>query len=161
MFILDTDALIYAFRYDFPPDTNPGSFWDWLLAQGEVGNIKIPESVFEEVERGYDGLADLLGAFKETVILPTTDALPNLQIVLDTYANPLTEEDLETINMKADPYLAAHALSIGNGATVVTNEAPNPNITLPCKKKIPTICECLSIPCVRYPRFLWNVRNGF
>jgi len=52
IFIIDTDALIHAYRYDFPPDGDHGGFWEWLDELAQSFDIFIPEKVLEEIKTG-------------------------------------------------------------------------------------------------------------
>ncbi len=155
MYLFDSDSLILANRHDFPLDTNPGTFWKFLEEMGHQGQICIPETVIDEIGRHDDNLSAWISTRKNTFLIPTVDALPHIRRVLDVYG-PVSEVDLEELNGKADPYLVAHALA--NGATVVTNEASHPNTTNPLNKHIPDICSYLHVNCIRYPRFLWEMK---
>lgn len=155
MYVLDADALIIASRHDFPIGTNPGTFWTFLEDMGEARQIRIPEAVYDEIQRNDEGLYDWLNARRDKLFLPKDAALPYITMVLDAYGH-LSDIQLEQLNGKADPYLIAHALA--SGATVVTNEVPRPSASNPLNKKIPDICTCLSVTCVRYPRFLWDIK---
>jgi hypothetical protein len=66
--------------------------------------------------------------------------------------------ELEIFDKRADAYLIAHGLDLG--ATIVTNEVSSPNKTAPLKKKIPDICRTMGVGCIRYPRFLWEMKQG-
>jgi predicted nucleic acid-binding protein len=156
MFIIDADALIHAYRYDFPPSGNHSGFWEWLDKLAESLDIFIPESVITEIKRGNDGLAELLNTLHHLKNLATQDALKHVPTVMNAYGT-LTELDLEIIGNDADPYIIAHAIELK--ATVVTNEIPEPGRTAPRNKKIPDICAVLKIPCVRYPHFIWEMRG--
>jgi hypothetical protein len=156
MYLFDADSLILANRHDFPIQTDPGTFWGFLENMGNQGQIRIPEAVFDEIGRRDDDLSNWLSLRRPIFLVPTIDALPHIRQVLDAYG-PLTDVDLEELNEKADPYLVAHALVLG--ATVVTNEASHPNTTSPLNKHIPDICSCLGVTCIRYPRFLWEMRH--
>ena len=154
IFLIDSDALIHAFRYDFPPDGDHGDFWDWIRDPDNEHQILICDKVMEEIERGDDGLYHILTALPGIRRENIASALPHLSNVLAAYGE-MDDVDMETLDRKADPYLIAHA--IGLQATVVTNEVPRPGITTPVSKKIPDICSVIGVPCVRYPRFLWNM----
>ena len=154
MYLLDTDPLVLANRHDFPIDANPGTFWQFLEDMGTRGEIGIPESVFEEISRGDDSLNRWLSGRKDIFIIPTINALAHLKQVLVAYGS-ITEIELEQFNHKADPYLIAHALTLG--ATVVTNEISKPHATGTLNKQIPDICHYLQVSCIRYPRFLWEM----
>jgi len=155
MYVIDSDALITAFRYDFPPRSDPGGFWNWLNEMAGQGQIVIPEAVFDEIGGGTDDLYELLIGMKNINKEPTANALQCISQVLEAYDEDLSEIDLEQID-GADPYIIAHAM--GLDAVVVTNEVPN-NATVPRNKKIPNICESLNVSCMRYPRFLWEMRG--
>lgn len=155
MYLFDADSLILANRHDFPIDRDPGTFWTFMENMGNQGQIRIPEAVFDEIGRRDDSLSAWLSSRKYVFFIPTNDALPCIRQVLGVYG-PLTDLDLEKLNGKADPYLVAHALVIG--ATVVTNEASHPSAISPHKKGIPDICSSLGVSCIRYPRFLWEMR---
>lgn len=156
IFVIDADALIHAYRYDFPPDGDHGGFWEWLDELAQSFNISIPEKVLEEINRGNDGLADLLHRLSYLKYLPSEDSLKHIPSVLGAYG-ALTEVDIEIIGKKADPYIIAHAIELK--ATVVTNEIPEPGRTEPRNKKIPDICSILDVLCVRYPHFIWEMRG--
>lgn len=156
IFVIDADALIHAYRYDFPPDGDHGGFWGWLDELAQSFDICIPEKVLEEIKKGNDGLADLLRELHHLKDLPTEDSLKHIPSVLEAYG-ALTEVDIEIIGVKADPYIIAHAIE--SKATVVTNEIPEPGRTEPRNKKIPDICSILDVSCVRYPHFIWEMRG--
>jgi len=155
MYLFDADSLILANRHDFPIDRDPGTFWRFLEDMGNQGQIRIPEAVIDEIGRRDDSLSGWLSTRRSIFLIPKNDALPNIRRVLDVYG-PVTDVDLEELNEKADPYLVAHALALG--ATVVTNEAGHPGATSPLNKHIPDICSCLGVSCIRYPRFLWEMK---
>jgi hypothetical protein len=154
MYLLDADSLMHANRHDFPININPGTFWQFLEEMGGKGEIKIPQSIYDEIARGDDSLNKWLSQHKDIFILPTVSVLLYLQQVLDAYGS-MTDIELEELNRKADPYLIAHALA--TGATIVTNEISSPHATGPLNKHIPDICGYLKISCLRYPRFLWEM----
>ncbi len=157
MYLFDADSLILANRHDFPIDRDPGTFWSFLEDMGNQGQIRIPEAVFDEVGRRDDSLNRWLSARRHVFLVPTIDALPHVGRVLDEYG-PITEVDLEVLNRKADPYVVAHALTLG--VPVVTNETSRPGATAPLNKRIPDICFSLGVSCIRYPRFLWEMRTS-
>jgi len=154
VYLFDADSLMLANRHDFPIDRDPGTFWRFLEDMGRQAQIRIPEAVYDEIEDGDDILRTWLSTRRDVFLIPTNDALPRLQQVLDAYG-PITDVELETLNRIADPYLIAHALVLG--ATVVTNEGSHPHATSPLNKQIPDICHSLHVSCMRYPRFLWEM----
>jgi hypothetical protein len=157
MYILDSDFLISAYRHDFPPTSDDNGFWKWLDELGATHTIVIPEKVFEEIGRGTDDLIDLISGFQYIQKESVSSAAPHISSVLTAYG-ALSEDDLEILNNRADPYLVAHG--IGLGGSVVTNEISEPNRTKPLNKKVPDICALMGVKCVRYPRFIWEMQRG-
>ncbi|MDD5288483.1 MAG: DUF4411 family protein [Dehalococcoidales bacterium] len=155
-FIIDADALIHAYRYDFPPDGNHGGFWTWLNALAQTVDIVIPESVIREINAGNDGLAALLHQLTNLKNEASLNCIRTIPQVLQAYGD-LTEIDMDFIGNKADPYVIAHAIDMN--ATVVTNEIPQPGLTIPRNKKIPDICASLHVNYVRYPHFIWEMHQ--
>lgn len=153
MYLFDADVLIKASRHDFPLCANPGTFWTYLEQMGKDNKGGIPQAVYEEITRNDEGLATWLHERRALLFLPTEGAIPYMPAVLKAYG-PLSDVELERLNHKADPYLVAHAIALQ--AVVVTDEVCAPCATSPLKKKIPDICQSLSVQCIRYPRFLWE-----
>lgn len=48
-FIIDTDALIHAYRYDFPPGGKHDGFWEWLDKLAVSYDIVVPEIVLSSL----------------------------------------------------------------------------------------------------------------
>jgi hypothetical protein len=155
-YIIDADALIHAYRYDFPPEGNHDGFWDWLNDLASRFDLIIPESVREEIQNGNDGLNQLINSLDNLKFLPTSSSAIYLPTVLDAYGK-LNEVDVEIIGGRADPYVIAHAIE--SNATIVTNEIREPGRSAPRNKKIPDICDGLKVNCIRYPHFLWEMRG--
>lgn len=158
MFILDANALIHACKHDFPLDGDHDGFWDCLDSIALESGVSIPQKIIKEVSERKDVVGITIAKLSNIKILPTKETTPNLSKVLNAYSDDLDEVDLEELELGADPYLVAHAMSF-KGSTVVTDEVPHPNATLPKNKKIPDICKALGIECQRYPRFLWEMRK--
>lgn len=154
MFLLDTSVLIEANKHDFPLNENPGSFWDFIERQCQIDEMKIPESVIDEIYRKDDIISAWVSARKEILSIPTTHALPHLSKVLEEYGI-FSETDLEVFDGKADPFIIAEGLA--SKAIIITNEKSRPEATSVRKKKIPDICNKVGVQCIRYPRFLWEM----
>jgi len=160
MYIFDTCILVNANRVQFPISTN-NLFWDWLVDCGKQGKIKIPESVFDEIGEGNDGLAQWIKQNKEHFFIPKDDAYTHMPAVMDAYVkaygqdSSFPEGTLETL--KADPYVVAHAK--GLSASVATGElAKNGKLANYKEVKIPHVCQLLNIPCFTFIQFLWAIR---
>lgn len=48
MYLIDANVLIDANDYFYPINRIP-QFWRWLIDQGEAGNIKIAEEIYQEI----------------------------------------------------------------------------------------------------------------
>lgn len=158
IYIIDTNILSHASRDHFPIPKN-SNFWDWLKVRGEDGEIRIPEWVGEEVGIGTDGVPAWLAKNKEVLLLKTSDVYAVIPQVVQAYEdlseNGIDEESVE--QLKADPYVVAHALILG--ATVVTDEHGKAGRLTNYKEvKVPHVCAKLGVPCIKFPRFLWDLR---
>ena len=152
IYFLDTNVLIDADQLHFSIRERQ-DYWNWLLSLGKKGQLKIPESVYDEVKD-----KDLVGWLEEhkTVFLcRTEECLIALPKVAQGYGDPLlSEEELEMLG--ADPFIIAHAIVAGG--TVVTHEKPT-NATIPKNKKIPSVCQALNVPCLTLLTFMWEMRR--
>jgi hypothetical protein len=154
MYILDANVFILANRHDFPIDTNPGTFWDLVEKLGNQGELRVPETVFEELSRKEDIVKEWILKRKDVLMIPTEHSLPFLPRVLNAYGI-FSENDLEIFDGKADPFLIAEG--IASMAVVVSDEIRHPTETRIRYKKIPDICDIVGVSYLRYPRFLWEL----
>ncbi|WP_353269086.1 DUF4411 family protein [Gemmatimonas sp.] len=71
LYLLDANVLIDAARDYYPLQMVP-EFWDWLEHHGNLGNVKIPVEMYEEVCDGKDALATWLRRpdIKDALALP-------------------------------------------------------------------------------------------
>ena len=153
MYVLDSTFFIDIKNYDMPLETDP-AFWDWLLMLAEAKTVAIPEQVYEELTAGNDKLAAWMRAHKNAFV-DQYAALAQIRRVMDEGYGLLDEVTIETL--WADPWVIAHALAVGG--TVVTSEKPG-NQTAPRKKKIPSVCAALGVPCCTITAFLWRMHTS-
>lgn len=66
LYLLDANTLINAKNFYYPIDRVP-EFWDWLVHQGQLFNIKIPIEIYEEFKdtKPKDGEKDELSIWAE------------------------------------------------------------------------------------------------
>ena len=57
LYLLDANVLIRAHGDYYPIDRVP-PFWNWLIAEGEAGHVKIPFEIYDEIAIGNDALKD-------------------------------------------------------------------------------------------------------
>lgn len=150
-YILDSSFFIEASRLHLPLDTHP-AFWDWLVTLAEAGSVSIPQDVYRELTAGNDSLADWVREHKDVLVNPAP-AFTRIDKVLAEGYGALDEIDVG--GLWADPWVIAHALAVGG--TVVTSEKQGKQ-TKPRRKKIPSVCAVLHVPCCTITAFLWQMR---
>ncbi len=105
IYLLDANVLIDANR-DYYRIESVDEFWEWLVHHGELGNIKIPIEIYEEIKGGTDDLASWA---KES---ETEEALKLEEDVDVALVRKVTEQgyaedlsDIEIEKMGRDPFL--------------------------------------------------------
>lgn len=138
-YVLDTSALVDAYRKWYAPQTIPG-FWDRLEELAVSGEAVIPDAVLLELEVVDDGIYRWCKDHEETLVQPTTQ---EVQAVVSTISN--TYPALRSAGVSgrnfADPIviaLAEHA-----GFAVVTHENATGDINGP---RMPDVCRDRGIP---------------
>lgn len=148
LYLLDANVLITANNSYYPVDRVP-EYWEWLLHMSQVGRIKMPLEIFEEVKDGpKDAEKDLLFSWiqleesKNSLILHEDVNTDHVQQVVDTgYANDLTDYEVEQIGR--DPFLVAYAMA-GQKRCVVTTEVSKPSRTRH-KRHVPDVCKAVGV----------------
>lgn len=144
MYIIDANVLITAKNTYYAFDRVP-EFWDWLVYQGELGNIKIPQEIMEEIREGNDDLADWIRQDHVSGAL-ALDQNANVDLVRhvinDGYAPDLTDDELERLGR--DPFIVAHALENPEEITVVTTENSRPT-RVRGNRHLPDVCNDLGV----------------
>lgn len=150
VYLLDANVLITAHHLYYPVDAVP-EFWEWLVHQGNAGEIKMPVETFEEVkDGGTDAERDLLYAWVQedahkAAILFNEDVRPELvQQVVDHYAADLTDDELEAIGR--DPLLIALALADPGNRCIVTTEVSKRRLQRQ-NRRIPDVCADAGVQC--------------
>ena len=133
LYLLDANVLIDANRDYYPIERVP-EFWDWLQAMGELGHVKIPLEIYEEITlpapmpEHPDPLADWLRKHREALVLAEEVQENLVRDVIDGgYADDLTEAEI--IKIGRDPFLIAYALAGLPDRCVVTDEQSKPSRT--------------------------------
>ena len=130
LYLLDANVLIDANRDYYPIERVP-EFWDWLVAMGELGRVKIPQEFYEEIilpptrPEQPDPLVDWLQKHKEALVLDEEVQENLVQDVTERgYADNLTGDEI--IKIGRDPFLIAYALADSPNRCVVTHERSRP-----------------------------------
>ncbi len=148
LYLLDANVLINANNFYYPVDRVP-EYWEWLLHMGQVGRIKMPLEIFEEVKDGpKDQEKDLLFSWiqkpesKAALILDEDINIETLQSVIKLgYADNLTDDESEQLGR--DPFLIAYALR-DQERCVVTAEVSKPSFKRQ-NRKVPDVCKTLGV----------------
>lgn len=144
LYLLDADTLITADHTYYPMNNFP-VFWEWLLYNGNNGNLKIPQEQYDEVVCGKGGLVDWLKAKerRDALLLPgVVDEVLLARVINVGYAPDLDGVELQAVGQ--DPFLIAYALVSVADRTVVSFETSAPSKQR-ANKKIPDVCAGFGI----------------
>jgi len=144
LYLLDADSLITSNNVYYPLSRFP-SLWQWLIWNGEQGNIKIPIEQFEEITAGNDDLVDWIKGteVKSALLLDEeADPLEVNEITTKGYGD-LDETGIETVGR--DPFLISYAGKDKSQRCVVTFETPSKKQGK--NRKIPDVCSDLDVNC--------------
>ena len=142
MHLLDANVLIRADADFYPLDRIP-QFWDWLIEQGENGDVKIPLEIHAEIASGNEVLADWVADndVKAALLLDETPDPVLVQQALNYgyQAQNANFNDGELLKIGRDAFLVAYALA-EDGRVVVTREVTKRTWRLG-KSKLPDACD--------------------
>lgn len=153
LYLLDANTLINAKNFYYPIDRVP-EFWDWLVHQGQLFNIKIPIEIYEEFKdtKPKDGEKDELSIWAEQpevieALLFDEGADPALvsQVTYDGYTPNPTDDEL--IKIGRDPFLISYALTDIENRCIVTTEVSKPK-RIGANRHIPDVCKDFGITCI-------------
>ncbi len=139
LYLLDANVLIDADRDYYPLERVP-EFWDWLHYQGEIGVVKVPIEVYEEIVDGEGNLVEWLKRPEvRSALLLDEESEPDrvFAVVAKGYAPDLTDVELPKVGR--DPFLVAHASVDGNNRCVVTTETSKPSRQR-ANRHVPDVC---------------------
>lgn len=146
MYLIDANVLIRADADFYPLDRIP-QFWEWLVAQGLNGSVKIPPEIHDEVASGTDGLAGWIKEIevKEALLLDEEIDPSVVQRVLEKgyqSSDPqFSEIDIQKIGR--DAFLIAYAMGNPN-RTIVTRET-SASSKRRGNRKVPDACNDCSV----------------
>lgn len=145
--LLDANILINANRLYYPLNRVP-EFWEWLEYQGNLGNVKLPLEIADEIRDGDDDLAEWLSRkdSQEAMVLKSDVNIGHIRRVIDEgYAPDLSDFELEIVGK--DPFLIAAALSDPASFCVVTAEVSKPK-TQRQNRRVPDVCRHFDVRCI-------------
>lgn len=124
MYLIDANVLIRA-NGDFYPIDRVPQFWDWLVKEGQQGNVKIPPEIYDEITAGDDALATWAkdADVKAALLLDETpDPALVQQVLVEGYeGNDPEFTDVDVQKIGRDAFIVAYALA-ESGRVVVTKE---------------------------------------
>lgn len=134
---------------DYYPIERVPEFWDWLVAMGELGRVKIPHEIYEEIvlppPNRPDVLIDWLRDHRDTLLLDEQVRVDLVARVTERgYADDLTDDEIEKIGR--DPFLIAYALVSVQNRCVVTNERSKPSRTR-ANRHLPDVGRDFNVLC--------------
>ncbi|MEC9024785.1 MAG: DUF4411 family protein [Pseudomonadota bacterium] len=149
---MDANTFIEAKELYYPFDIVP-EYWDWLVYQGSLQNLKVPVEIYTEInganqdKKYHDELAKWARTedVKSNLMLDEEldYGLVNTVITQGYVASP-TEADL--LKMGRDPFLIAYALTDPQNITVVTTEASKPT-KKGANRHVPDVCKHFGVQC--------------
>ena len=142
--LLDANVLIDANRDYYPMNRVP-EFWDWLVAMGQQGLVKVPREVYDKVTQADDPLSRWLKDNREDLLLDEAVDGDLVRRVTDMgYAPDLNDVEIEQLN--EDPFLIAYALADPEQRRVVSTERSRPSATR-ANRKLPDVCNDFRVLC--------------
>ena len=159
---MDANTFIHAKEHYYPIARFP-EFWDWIIYQSGMNNIKIPREIYQEINGSrqssinQDELAKWVQRVdvKELLLLSEdVDYKLVNEVIVSGYLSSPTESDL--IKMGRDPFLIAYALKDKNNRTVVTTEVSKPSKS-GSNRHVPDVCKELGIKCINTFQLIKNL----
>lgn len=152
---LDADVYIQAKNGPYPFEMVPG-FWVFLAEHLELGNIKSPKLVYDELTDGNDLLAQWCKHRRNVGI--RTNASKEVQDCYRKISNHVhtkyKPQDALLFLKGGDGWVIAHAMA--TGGIVVAQESVS---TKKKKVKVPTVCREFGVKCINTYEML--ARLGF
>ena len=143
LYLLDANVLITANRTYYQIERVP-EYWAWLVNCGNQGQVKVPQEMYDEINKGNDDLKRWLRNNRDALLFDEEVDAGLVKTVLAGYAPDLNDVEIEAIG--ADPFLIAYALVDPAQRRVVTTEGSKPSATR-ANRKIPDVCDNLTIEC--------------
>lgn len=143
LYLIDAGTLITAknLYYEFG---RVNEYWEWLIYQAELGNVKLPIEIYEEVTAGKDELSDWAKSHKKELQLEEeVDVALVQKVIAEGYADDLTDIEIEIIGR--DAFLIAYGLADQSERTIVTTEVRSNKKRQ--NRSIPSVCDDLSVRC--------------
>jgi hypothetical protein len=147
-YVIDTSIWIRIWR-NHPPDIFV-NLWQQLDASIAAIQVRSPEEVLHELERGTDDIAESLRQ-RHGLFAPLDEALISAVTEVQAECDDLADQEGE--RNRADPFVVGLGKVLNS--TVVTDERPrrDPN----ARRRIPDACDHLHVPWRNWFDFLREV----
>lgn len=124
----------------YSPDVIP-SFWDFLINEAKIGQAKIPEEIFEELNIGGDSLFEWIKENKKYFICKMTKEIEEFlqEVMLDTDVQDLIDNKKRL--SQYDPILFAYGKT--QDSIIVSDD-----------KRVNDICEKFGINCIHIHEYI-------
>lgn len=145
LYLLDANVLIRAHEDYYPIDRIP-RFWEWLVEHGQVGLVKMPEPIYQEICNSTGLLGPWLrqSHVRKAILLDEpVDGRKTQHVINVGYAADLDDVELETVGK--DPFLVASALGHAD-RLVISKEVSRPSKAR-ANRKVPDVCTILGVAC--------------
>ena len=141
VFVLDSSAIVDAWKYWYGPDTHP-DFWDCLLGFCEGGSVVVPMEVLDELRPtgSDDAMGTWLAKHRPELGKDSTGPIQGIVGRLQTQYPSFGGSFIGAKNY-ADPFVVAHALALTTEdaeAVIVTHERMAKKSAPP---RIPNVCQ--------------------
>ena len=157
IYCIDANILIQAWQKYYSPEICP-SYWKVLNDLGKKGIIFIPESVYEEIEKGEDNLFEWLKNSDIPIKKIDGEVTRGLKQIYSSNPDHKYLVSSNGIHSKADPWVIAHAMK--ENAIVVTKEIKD-SFRKPTKIKIPHVCDNMNVSWIDDFEFIRNLNITF
>lgn len=163
LYLLDASVFITANNSYYAIDRVP-EFWEWLNHMANIGHVKVPREIYEEIKDGpKDAEKDLLYAWIQKdanhhalVLSEDVDSALVRRAVTTGYAPDLSDDEIEQLGR--DPFLLAYAMAQLADRCIVTVEVSKPRC-LRQNRRLPDVCKTLGVRCC--DTFALNRELGF
>jgi hypothetical protein len=115
--------------------------------QGEIGSVKVPLEIYEEIIDGSGELVDWLrqASVRRALVLDEESEASRVSSVMAVgYATDLTDDELQEVGR--DPFLIAYATVAPNDRCVVSTEASRP-ARQRANRHVPDVCALNDVRC--------------
>ncbi|MEL6667171.1 MAG: DUF4411 family protein [Pseudomonadota bacterium] len=150
LYLLDANTLIDANR-DYYGIGQVDEYWEWLIHCGELGQVKIPLEIYEELKAGKDALSEWTKAAETEAALRFEEEVDIdlvRRVTEEGYAPDLTDIEIEEIGR--DPFLIAYALADAENRVIVTTERSKPKAQRK-NRKVPDVARQFGVrPCTAF-----------